>query len=270
MGDTVKRKKRWFLKAELLTLFCLLIIWVVDLKTDCVPRAAAGAIRQVVKVAPNWENGHGILGWVYLSCRNHEKANEAWDKADMIACKRDVGANPNDAQAHFDLARSYHYGEEDNIEQAIEHYKAAVRIEPNWAGAWIFLGEAYEDVGHYHKAMEAYQEAVLIDPEELSTCGGLARVCQKVINTDPENADAHLLLGNAYYNSNRPEEAVEAYKQAIEIDADMAQAHYKLGKVYLKMGNKDLALEEYEILKTLDKELANELFEMLTNNCQLE
>ena len=54
-------------------------------------------------------------------------------------------------------------------------------------------------------------------------------------------------LGEAYSQMGRYEEAVEAYKQAIEIDADMDQAHYCLAKTYLKMGDKDLALEEYEI-----------------------
>ena len=59
------------------------------------------------------------------------------------------------------------------------------------------------------------------------------------------------------------EEAVKDYKKVVEVEPDRAQAYYNLGKAYLKIGDKDLALEEYEILKTLDEELANELIDFI-------
>lgn len=65
MSDTVKPKMRWFLKAELLVLLCLVVLWIVDLKTDCVPRAASGALRQVVKAAPNCGYAHELLSDTY-------------------------------------------------------------------------------------------------------------------------------------------------------------------------------------------------------------
>ena len=279
MSDTVKPKKRWFLKAELLVLLCLVVLWIVDLKTDCVPRAAAGALRQAVKVAPNWENGHDALGWVYLSCRNHEKAYDAYCQADIIAYKRAIRIDPNDAQAHFDLAQSYHYNEEDNIEQAIERYRAAIRIEPNWAGAWLFLGLAYEDVGHYHKAINAYEEALIIDPEDLYTQACLANgylelgisyekvgrdeeaqaYIQKAMLTNPNLPTELFRYGKWDYREGNWMDAIENYKLSIKLKPNNPEAHYNLGKAYLKIENKDLAWEEYEILKTLDEELANEL-----------
>jgi len=46
------RKSR-LLKVEIVVLVCGATLWGVNLKTNCVPRAAAGALRQVVTVAPN-------------------------------------------------------------------------------------------------------------------------------------------------------------------------------------------------------------------------
>jgi tetratricopeptide (TPR) repeat protein len=68
-----------------------------------------------------------------------------------------------------------------------------------------------------------------------------------------------VLLGNIYVEAGRDEEAMAAYKQAMNLDLDNPQAHYHLVEVYLRMGDRDSALEQYETLRTLDEELANEL-----------
>jgi len=57
--------------------------------------------------------------------------------------------------------------------------------------------------------------------------------------------------------------AIEAYKQALYFIPDDASAHLSLGEYYLKIGDKNLALNEYKILKELDISLANELFDLI-------
>ena len=127
--------------------------------------------------------------------------------------------------------------------------------------------------------------------------GVKAGILRQVVKIDPNNADAHLFLGDhyadlchyeeairalkeaikenpddaakcselgdLYYYLGQNEEAIKSYQQAIRIEPRLAQTHYKLAKVYLEKGNKDLAWEEYEILKSLDEELSKELFDLL-------
>jgi tetratricopeptide (TPR) repeat protein len=98
---------------------------------------------------------------------------------------------------------------------------------------------------------------------------------------DPDDADTHRELGDAFVGAGKYQEAIESYKQAIEIDPDDADTHYNLGVAYVKAGmhkeafesfrqviriNPDdadalAALEQYEMLKTIDPELANKLFD---------
>lgn len=59
------------------------------------------------------------------------------------------------------------------------------------------------------------------------------------------------------------QEAVDAFKQAIEINPDDAKLHYFIGNVYILLNDKDSALKKYEILKYLDTQLANELFQKI-------
>ena len=60
------------------------------------------------------------------------------------------------------------------------------------------------------------------------------------------------ILGYAYYNSGKYEEAIESYKQAIRIDPDYATAHYNLGVAYRRWGfsqkSAEKALEKAVVL----------------------
>jgi tetratricopeptide (TPR) repeat protein len=80
---------------------------------------------------------------------------------------------------------------------------------------------------------------------------------------EPKNANAHICLGDAYYELERYEEAIEAYKQGIRLNPNDPSGCFNLAKTYLKMDNRDLALKEYEILKTLDGKLAKELANLI-------
>ena len=127
--------------------------------------------------------------------------------------------------------------------------------------------------------------------------GVKAGILKQVVKIDPNNADAHLFLGDCYADLYHYEEAIRglkeaiktnpndttqyselgdlysyleynedaitSYQQAIHIEPSIAETHYKLAIVYLKTDNKDSAWEEYKILKSLDEELAKELFDLL-------
>jgi len=129
-----------------------------------------------------------------------------------------------------------------NYIKAIEAYKQAIRIDPNDAGAYNNLGLAYNSLGLYKDVIEAYKQAIRIDPDLV----------------EPYNN-----LGRAYANLGLYKDAIEAFKQAIRIDPDRANSHFFLGLTYLLIGDKSSALNEYKILKNLDINLANQLFDKI-------
>ena len=87
----------------------------------------------------------------------------------------------------------------------------------------------------------------------------LALVWKQLVILNPDNADAHIRLGDACYGLEKYEEAIAAFKKAINLNPNDSLAHYNLVKAYLKTGARDLALEEYKKLKCPDeqKELLN-------------
>ena len=102
---------------------------------------------------------------------------------------------------------------------------------------------------------------ILAPTAHVASYAGALEDAKEEVRKNPDDADAHLNLGLAYYGSGNYKEAIESYRQAIEIDPDWAPYHYNLGLAYLQLNDKGSALEQYEILENLDSELAKELFD---------
>lgn len=54
-------------------------------------------------------------------------------------------------------------------------------------------------------------------------------------------------MGDAYSNSGFTDNAIAAYKKALEREPECAPVHYSLGVIYHKIGSKDLALQELKL-----------------------
>jgi len=47
------------------------------------------------------------------------------------------------------------------------------------------------------------------------------------------------------YNLRRPEEAIQAYRRALQLRPGYAEAHYYIGQIYADLGKKDEAQKAY-------------------------
>jgi tetratricopeptide (TPR) repeat protein len=231
----MKMQKR--VKVEVLALLCVALVWAVNLKTDCVPRAEAAALEQAVKIAPNWENGWYTLGWVYESYRNREKADEAYDRWYDIALKKAVESDPADKEARFELVR--HYYEANDYPGAIENLREALRIDPTWEDAYNWLAGCYWESGQYRESIETWKQAKVNLPEwrwpymclafdysDLGMYDEAVSEWKYLIAREPDMAGLHVLLGNSYRAAGKCQEAKAAYEQALAIDPNHQQAKH--------------------------------------------
>lgn len=128
--------------------------------------------------------------------------------------------------------------------KALPYLEIVIKTDISSLKAWAYLaiGYCYEEFGTYTKAVEAFKQAIRIDPDD---------------------ADAHYNLGVVYGKLGFHKDEIEAYKQAIRIDHNNAKPHFGLGSSYFKIGDKSSALDEYKILKKLDINLENKLFDLI-------
>jgi len=185
--------------------------------------------------------------------KDSEYAYEAYDKALYFIDKREyetalpyleiairTDISSLKSRAYFQIG--YCYLKLKSYVKAIEAYNVAIRINPDNANTYSNLGFAYRKLGNHTKAIEA---------------------CKQAIRINPDDANAYGNLSFSYYNLLLFKDAIEACKQTIRINPDDVNIHFILGFIYLLIGDKSSTLNEYKILKELDIDKANKLFDLI-------
>jgi tetratricopeptide (TPR) repeat protein len=109
-------------------------------------------------------------------------------------------------------------------EEAIEAYRQAVAVDPKYASPYNGLGNALRSLGRAEEAIEAYRQAIAVDPKYAYPYNG---------------------LGNALSDLGRKEEAIEAYRQAVAVDPNYTYPYYGLGIALSNLGRTEEAIEAY-------------------------
>jgi cytochrome c-type biogenesis protein CcmH/NrfG len=68
---------------------------------------------------------------------------------------------------------------------------------------------------------------------------------KEIIKKDPKNLAAWVELGNLYFDTDQPKEAIEAYRQYLAIKPDNPDVRTDMGIMYRKLGEFDRAIEEF-------------------------
>jgi tetratricopeptide (TPR) repeat protein len=108
--------------------------------------------------------------------------------------------------------------------------------------ALISLGNAYFGQEKYIAAIEQYNKAVQVEPDE---------------------ALIYYNLGAAHSNNDNHEQAVVAYLKAVEIDPTIGEAHYELAFEFYQLGNYNMAWKHIKIAKGLGVEVTQEQFDAI-------
>ncbi len=152
----------------------------------------------------------------------------------------------------------------DDCQKALPYFEKAVESDSNYAEAWAQTGFCNEKLGKHAEALEASRRAVTLRPSAESFFNiGLANFYLKqyreaaegyrqAIKLDPYNAaDAYYAVGLVYRDWGKPEEEIQAYKQAIRQRPDYTSAYERLGARYFKSRKFPEAIEVFRQLAAL-------------------
>jgi tetratricopeptide (TPR) repeat protein len=146
-----------------------------------------------------------------------------WLSALLLAAQ--IGAAAQDAVA--EAARGTALARDGKYDLAIEHYKAAFRLNPQLPGLQLNLGLAYFKSNHLREAAAALEEAV---------------------RADSGSFQARTLLGMSYYGSSRYRDAAAHLKLASMVQPDNLELRYTLAQSYLWSEQYPEALREFQFL----------------------
>jgi len=130
---------------------------------------------------------------------------------------------------------------------ALKEFSEAIRLDPKSAAPHFNLGRLYFESGKYNDARKELETASTLQSGFTSALYFLALVerqsgnvkrsadlLQKVVDLQPGQADAQFLLGQDLEKLERPEEAIEHWKLALEADPNHSQALYNLARALEK------------------------------------
>ncbi len=130
--------------------------------------------------------------------------------------------NPKNEELLFELAFCYEHTNESD--KTITTYKKIIKLNAYSAEAWFNLGQTYFAREQLSEALEAYEYARIIQPNDTLTCMQKAHV---------------------HFQLQQYEDASQEYKEYQEIVGKNWQSNYFIGECYERMGNCTAALIYY-------------------------
>jgi len=131
-----------------------------------------------------------------------------------------------------------------NWNDAALYYQQALDKDPGNFKALTNLGLAYYEMREYREALDAYQKAVSINPDDPAPYEKMFLIYKEVDQVG-EAVKASLLAAEGHLRNEDIQKAIENWKQVLELDIRNVKAHARLGMVYERLGKKKLAVSEY-------------------------
>jgi len=105
--------------------------------------------------------------------------------------------------------------------EAVEHFKTAVELDPNFPTARLYLATAY---------MQQYIPGA-DSPENTQMANAASEQFMKVLEQDPKNTVAIASVASLYLNQKKWDDAQQWYEKLTAMDPNNADAYYSLGFV---------------------------------------
>ena len=170
------------------------------------------------------------------TARTITELDQKQDWAGMLSLARTM-LQSEPGRAEWWFLQGYALSRQEQHAAAIESYQRAVRITPEDEGSWLAMGQSQRALGQTERAIRSYQQA---------------------LRYRPESARAYLALADLYRGDGRPDLAIPNYRESVRYDMYLTEAWYGLAAAYQQTGERDLRDEALKGLRKLDTAAADQ------------
>jgi tetratricopeptide (TPR) repeat protein len=200
---------------------------------------------------------------VYTQTASSSETNQANTGAKTEETPLPIFTDANEAVAVADKL----FDQSDN-EKAIEAYRQAVKLNPDFAEAYFKLGMAYSQL-----EIEQRNAGVLTEEEPTPTptkkgkkdiqpklsdadkaFESAVKAYKKILDKDPKDDAAHFNLGRAYNKLNEDTDAQKALREAVKLKPDDGLYQTELGAILIKLAHYDEAVVALKKAVEIDAE----------------
>ena len=191
---------------------------------------ALKASRQAARLRPEWAEAYVNIGASSYALGQYKDAVDAYRQALRLE---------DSADTQYSLGLSFN--RLNRTDEEILAYRRAIAIKPDHANALERLGAAYFKLKRYSESAAAYEQLKTYKPD----------------------AKTYNALGESFFESNKADDALQAFNSALGFDPEFEKARYNLGRTYLKLGNSEMARVQYEILRNARSDWADRLYVLI-------
>ncbi len=215
---------------------------------------AIAVFQDLVRLRPEDGRHWSCYGQLLLQRGFRPAAGAALEKAIAIMNIR-INRSSQDSGAYFTLGRCLHA--QNKLAEAVEAFRTAVRIRPDFAAAHHELGWALADLGKLDDAIVAYRKARRLKPDSVAGYNNLASVLRELgkpmeaiaeireaIRLEPDDGRIHDTLGVLLEEGGHFDKAIAEYRQVTRLKPDSASPHIHLARLLQKQGKIDQAHAE--------------------------
>ena len=161
------------------------------------------------------------------------------------------------------------------LEAAIDSYKQALKIKPDYAEAYNNMGDALKDKGDLEAAIDSYKQALKIKPDYAEAYNNMGNALKdkgdleaaidsykQALKIKPDYAEAYNNMGNALKDKGDLEAAIDSYKQALKIKPDYAEAYNNMGIALKDKGDLEAAIDSYKQALKIKPDYAGAAFNL--------
>lgn len=133
--------------------------------------------------------------------------------------------------------QGYALGRQGQHAEAVQSYERAIRISPEDEPAWLSMGQSQGELGQTERAIQTYKQA---------------------LRYRPESAQAYLALGDLYRKQGTLNLAISSYRECVRYDADSAQGWHGMAVAYQLSRQSALRDEALHSLRKLAPSIADQ------------
>ncbi|MCJ8278707.1 MAG: tetratricopeptide repeat protein [Rivularia sp. ALOHA_DT_140] len=165
----------------------------------------------------------------------------------------------NSANADDLYRKANTFYELQRYEDALNNYKQAIDIKPEYAQAWYGQAKALYELDSHQEALSAYDRAIELEPDYLNAWRGRGFVLNKLkryqeaiysfgkaLKLQPELPEVLNAKGEALSSLKRYDEAIQSYNKAVEFKPDYDEALYNKAWILYSLKRYKDALDSYE------------------------
>jgi predicted Zn-dependent protease len=167
------------------------------------------------RLPPESASSYLLLARMLIRWQNSPAAQEMAQKA--------VALDPKLPEAHLVIGQ-VELGE-GKLDEALAEFRHEASINPMYGPIYDRLGDAYMQKNEFAKAQDALNQALLLEPDA----------------TGP-----YILLGQVLLKEDNAATASIYLKRAVQMDSENEFSHYLLGQAYRDLGKKQEAIAEFQ------------------------